>query len=294
MTRLRDCYGATTKDGLPALVVPLAAIGDRVIGRRAAGCELRAIRSARFHFRQEIWEGAAAALVCTERAARDIFSVLAVDIATRLPDKPSWATVAQSVAEWQALLAAAENPSATSELGLWGELWFIDRAVTPSLLVAGWRGPERDATDFFVDGVAAEVKASRQARQHHVSLSQVQEPVGEHPSYLLSLWVKEDPVRGLTVTELVARIELAIDDRAALLRGLLRAGYSQTSGAYTAHYVVLDEPEWYATAAVPTVRVVDPGVTNIRYRVSLDVTTAVERARANELWTHFLGQSYTQ
>ncbi len=293
VARVRQCYGAITRDGLPALVVPLAEVDSRAISKRAAGCELRAIRAARFRYGQEEWEGAAAAIVCNDIDVTEAFSVLAVDIATRLPELASWEQIAEIVAEWQALLASAARPSAELELGLWGELWLVYHSSDAATLVAGWRGPERDATDFFIDGVAAEVKASRYARQHHLSLSQVGAPTGMNPSFLLSLWVKQDPVRGVTVKDLVEGIELVVVDRAALLRGLLKAGYSRNSShAYNTRYVLLAEPEWYPTSEVPTIREADPGVSNVRYQVLLDEERAVDAAKAEELWRHFLGHPF--
>jgi len=289
--RVGGCYGAVTRDGFAALVVPLVTIRDRAIGKRAAGCELRAITAARFRFEDKEWEGAAAALVCTERPAPSAFSVLAVDVAAALPTSASWADVATHVSEWQALLAATVNASATSELGLWGELWAIERSSRPGHLVAGWRGPDRDSTDFFLEGVGVEVKASRVARQHYVSMSQVGDPVGARASYLMSLWVKEDPIRGASVPELVARIESRVDDRAALLRGLLKAGYTRAS-AYEARYVLLADPEWYPTHAIPTVRVVDPGVFELRFGVTLDGERALDARDARALAAQVLGHSH--
>lgn len=286
-------YAARTKDHLPAIVIPVDRVDQHAIGRRAGGCELVPIRRATFRFQDRMWEAAGAAFVCYDDDVLDAFQVLAADVIARVGDEPTWASVVEVVNEWQTLLASKGRPNAEGELGLWGELWLIAAAVNAHLMVAAWRGPERDATDFFLGGVAVDVKTSRLRRRHHVSLTQVPAPVGAYPAWLLSMWVKEDPARGLTVVDLVAAIESRCDDPSDLFRRLLRAGYSVASKhSYVTRYVVLAEPEWFAAADVPTIRAADPGVSEVRHRVDLDEELAADAETADGLWKHFCGGSY--
>jgi len=124
-------------------------------------------------------------------------------------------------------------------------------------------------------------------------MTQVREPVGDHDAWLVSLWVKEDPARGVTVPQLVSLLEGRSPDHGDLHRRLLRAGYSHASrSGYTTKFVMLAEPEWYPVSEVPTIREVDPGVSDIRYRVTLDAQTIVNPETALGLWKHFLGREY--
>src|SRR5258706_16370103 len=70
-------YAALTKERLPAIVIPLPEVERVAIGRRAGGCELLPIRSARFRHLQREWEGAGAALVCHDADVLEPFLVLA-------------------------------------------------------------------------------------------------------------------------------------------------------------------------------------------------------------------------
>jgi hypothetical protein len=281
--------------GLPAFVLPLPDLPD-VAGRRTAGSELLAHRETRLSFGRTDTVSSAAALVCTDSELVDAFAVLVTDLATRIQSSgASWEIVLACVEEWQSLLAPRPRMSAEAELGLWGELWFIHQADDPNTVLGSWRGPERDSTDFFMGGKAVEVKTSKAVRQHHVSQSQVDSPVGLQESWLLSLWTKADPIQGSSVSSLVDDIRERVRDEADALRRLARAGYSpRDKKAYTTAYMVLAEPEWYSSDSIPRVRSADAGISQLRYRVSLDESRREPANSARALWRHFHGHEHTE
>ncbi|MDI1484349.1 PD-(D/E)XK motif protein [Polyangium sp. y55x31] len=291
---LGHAYAACSREGFPTLVVELSDIPAFAAGRRAAGFELVPHRALQFAHAGRQWTAPAAVLLCKDPELVDAFTVLAADVHSRLlASRPSWANIVSVVEEWQSLMAPRGRPSVEAEVGLWGELWLLVSSAAPDRLLAGWRGPDRDASDFFLDGRAAEVKTSRHRRQHHVSLSQVLEPVGDKRAWLLSLWVGIDPIRGRTVPALVDKILERVADPALALRRLLTAGYSPADrNAYEGSFVVLAEPEWYRVTDVPRVRAADPEVSRLRYVVSLDEGRCVPASEAKELWNHFLGHDY--
>jgi hypothetical protein len=277
------------------LVIPLEEAAPTSVGRRAAGCEVVGHHSTRFVFGGRETVGPAAALLCTDSALVDAFVVLALDVASRaLVAGATWSNVLAAVEEWQTLLTPRERLSAEAEEGLWGELWFLSQAGDVDRALSAWRGPEGDATDFFVGGKSAEVKTSRQRRQHHVSQSQLLAPTGEHDAWLVSIWVKSDPVAPNTIPHLADAVLERSTDRGNALRRLLRAGYSPPKRAdYTASFVILAEPEWYAAGDVPRVRTADRGVSHLRYRVSLDEARRADAALSDSLWRHFNGHGYS-
>src|SRR5262249_33945285 len=130
-------------------------------------------------------------------------------------------------------------------------------------------------------------------RVHYVSQSQVDAPVGSNESWVISIWVKIDPATSLTVPLLADRILDRASDRGDALRRLVRAGYSpvQRSG-YATSFVLLAEPEWYATNDIPRVRAADPGVSQLRYRITLDQAARADRPLADALSLHFHGHVY--
>ena len=294
LAEVENAFVARSRAGLPALVVPIRGLGIAPVGRRASGCELIGHSSTRFVFQGRHAVGPAAALFCIDPELFDAFAVLAVDVAKRVRHGGgTWSSMLSAVEEWQTLLAPRGRPSAEAEEGLWGELWFLSQADDVEQALAAWCGPDAGATDFFLGGRSAEVKTSRHRRQHHVSLSQVDAPVGTHDAWLLSIWVKMDPRTSSTVVQLAERFLDRVRDRSAALRRLVRAGYSPADrGAYAAAFVVLAEPEWYAAADIPRVRGADSGVSHLRYRVTLDETRRADGPLSDSLWQHFHGHKY--
>lgn len=283
---------ACSKAGLAALVLPLTELGPSAMGRRASGCELVVHPTLHVSHAGNEWEGAAAALLCVDPDLIDTFAVLANDVLARTTPTFAWASILAVVEEWQSLLRPRGKPSKEAELGLWGELWFIEQSKDVSRALSAWRGLEGDQTDFFERGVAVETKASTVQRQHFVSQA-LQAPVGERDAWLLSIWAKVDSGSRLTVPYLADSILARASDKATATRLLARAGYSPAGRQeYGGRFTLLSEPAWFAAANVPRVRLADPGISHIRYRVSLDPALIAEPATASGLWRHFHDHDY--
>lgn len=277
------------KDGSPAILVPLES-APGAAGRRGGGFALRGVPAVAFDYDGRRWEQAAATLECTEVELLDSFLVLAIDLARRLAsdDGIAWQTVVACVDEWQTLLARRSPMTVERQLGLWAELWMISVAIDADRLVAAWRGPEADSTDFFLDGAAVELKASRQQHVHHISARQVPRPVGDHDAYLLSFWVGMDPIRGVSLSELFDRVLARVGDAPAFHKQAALVGYAAADREqYVTKFVPLEEPLWFRTDDVPRVRSVDAGVSQIRYVATLDPDRALAGDDAKRLWHHF-------
>lgn len=290
-TTVGIAFLARGRSSAPTLLVPLD-LAPITTGRRGGGFALNGADRVVFRSDGRVWEQAAATLECTEPALIDAFLVLVADIAKRLGAASSveWPELLTWVEEWQTLLARRPTMDLNRQLGLWGELRVIANATQPDLLIAGWRGPDREATDFFVDGVALEVKTSQRPHVHHVSQRQVVRPVGEHPANVLSIWAGIDPVRGSSLTELVDGLVTRVEDAPAFLRRVAGLGYTPIDRAeYTTKFVSLETPRWFRAEDVPRVRGVDPGVSEVRYVAMLDVDLALDEAQANALSAHFFG-----
>jgi hypothetical protein len=292
LEKVGTAYAARSRTGLPALVVPISPTAGLLVGRRASGFELIAHHTLRYRFAGEEWDGPAAALVGAEADVADSFAVLAADVARRAERDSTWKTQLAAVEEWQALLAPRGRPTTETEVGLWGELWFLSQSRDVDRALAGWRGPDRDTSDFYVDGIAAEVKTSRVRRQHHVSLAQVAPGDVAFESWLVSLWVKIDPASALTVPVLVASVIERAADRGEAMRRIARAGFNMNDRReFISGYVLASDPEWYPVDRVPRVRAADPGVSQLRYRVTLDDSRRADSAAVERLVRHFHGKT---
>jgi Putative PD-(D/E)XK family member, (DUF4420) len=289
-TSVGPAFLARARSGAPTLLIPLD-VAPVTVGRRGGGFSLTPASRVAFEYGGRRWDQAAAALECTEFQLFDAFLVLVMDISRRLAlsaSETTWPTILALVEEWQTLLARRAVLTVEQQLGLWGELWVISKAVNPDPLVAAWRGPEGEATDFFFDGIALEVKVSRRAHVHHVSQRQVEMPVGVHKAYLLSVWVGVEPVRGTSLAELVDTALARVSDAPALLKQVALLGYTPLDrDQYGTRFIPLDPPRWFRAEDVPRVRVIDPGISQVRYVVTLDIDRALAGELASGLWCHF-------
>jgi len=287
------CYASRNRRGEPAFVVPLAMVPPGAVGRAGAGFELTGHPSLQFQYEGRSWEGAAAALSLRDMDVVESFAVLAADVVQRLGEDATWADVVGIVSEWQELFAPRGKPTAEAELGLWGELWFIAESLDVDATLLGWRGPDRDATDFFLNGRSVEVKASRANRVHRVSQTQVSRPAGDHPAWFLSLWMKADPASELTVPSLADSILARASDQRDAWTRISQAGYrSGDRRHYSASYALMQAPEWYPASTIPRVHSADAGVSDLRYRVELDESRREGEEGSSALWCHFHGRDY--
>ena len=289
-TSVGPAFLARARSGAPTLLIPLD-VAPVTVGRRGGGFSLTPATRVAFEYGGRRWEQAAAALECTESQLVDAFLVLVMDICRRLASsagETTWPTILALVEEWQTLLARRAVLTAEQQLGLWGELWVISKAVNPDPLVAAWRGPEGEAADFFFDGIALEVKVSRRAHVHHVSQRQIDLPVGMHKAYLLSVWVGVEPVRGISLAELVDTALARVSDAPALLKQVALLGYTPLDrDQYGTRFIPLDTPRWFRAEDVPRVRAIDPGISQVRYVVTLDIDRSLAGELASGLWCHF-------
>jgi hypothetical protein len=288
------CFAARSRSGKASFVIPLTESCSSMIGRCASGCELVGYRDLQFVHHDREWSAPAAALVCVDDQLLDVFAVLCADIANRLGSAvPPWPAVLAIVEEWQALLAPRGRLNAEAELGLWAELWVIEQSIDVTRTLEGWRGPEHDSVDFFIDAMALEVKASRVRRQHQVSQSQVERPAGVHEAWFLSFWAKVDPVGGVSVPELADLILDRAANRASVLRLFALGGYvAADRRAYSQRFILMAEPEWYRAEDIPRVRSADEGVSMLRYRIDLEEAARADEGRARFLWQHFMGREH--
>ena len=289
-TSVGPAFLARARSGAPTLLIPLD-VAPVTVGRRGGGFSLTPATRVAFEYAGRRWEQAAAALECTESPLVDAFLVLVMDICRRLASSAgeiTWPTILALVDEWQMLLARRAVLTPEQQLGLWGELWVISKAVNPDPLVAAWRGPEGEAADFFFDGIALEVKVSRRAHVHHVSQRQIDLPVGMHKAYLLSVWVGVEPVRGISLAELVDTALARVSDAPALLKQIALLGYTPLDrDQYGTRFIPLDTPRWFRAEDVPRVGAIDPGISQIRYVVTLDIDRSLAGELASGLWCHF-------
>lgn len=283
-------YLARSRSGTATVLIPLAS-ETAAIGRRGGGFALNPVSIVAFNYAGRRWDQPAACLECTDLALTDTFFVLVLDLVRRfesIDPTRRWTATLEWLEEWQSLLARRSLMTTEQQLGLWGELWFMAESSNVDVLLSAWRGPESDVFDFFVDEIGVELKVSRRPHVHHVSQRQVQAPAGDRQAYLLSIWVAPDPVKGVSLAELIDRLVAIVEDPPCFVKKISMLGLSMHDrDQYDTRYVMLEEPRWFHTDDVPRIRVLDDGISDLRFVVTLDPDRSLQMSAAQDLWRRF-------
>lgn len=114
---------------------------------------------------------------------------------------PSKHGVAEAIEMLAALFLAMQKPPTKSVQGLWAELFLIQQARTPLVLLASWHLETAERFDFSVRSERIEVKsATDRVRNHHFSLEQAYPPSGV--TLIIASLFLERRTSGLSLGEL--------------------------------------------------------------------------------------------
>src|SRR5882672_10105051 len=209
---LGPVYVSRSRGGTVSLLIALDSCSAQS-SRSGGGFTLISAEIVTFEYAGTRWQQPAAVLECTDASLLGTFAVLCADLGRLLLSNESartWKALVAWVEAWQFLLGRKPQMSAQKELGLWGELWLVKQAVDPNLLLESWRGPERAPLDLFVNGTGLEVKSSKSRNAHFISQSQVETPAGQFDCFLVSIWAGIDPLRGVSLPEIVDALLLGV------------------------------------------------------------------------------------
>ena len=131
-------------------------------------------------------------------------------VVKRLVDgQPQAQAVAESIDIWNSLVSTKPALGQDQEVGLIGELLFVEFLLMKSgpNALNTWTGPEREEHDFKFLEFDIEVKTTTQESRSHVigSISQLKESPNKH-LYLLSNQLTKTGANGFTLSQLVERI----------------------------------------------------------------------------------------
>lgn len=232
---------------------------------------------------EDVW----ADIVCLDPALNDTFVAVADNLTeeARLHRGDLVEAVRRTLRTWQWFWGVDPNAlSAESALGLFGELWFLDRWAPFPQAIDTWLGPTGHRHDFVSPGTSVEVKATRirndgTALHRVANLDQLADPeTGE--LYLFSLQAIQDPNAMNTLPSLINRVRGRLSSRPELLgvldQRLGQAGWSPANAdRHTQTYRIVAEELYRVgegfprlvretfTAGIPV------GVDNITYTLDL-------------------------
>lgn len=185
---------------------------------------------------RDVW----ADIVCLDPALNDTFVAVADNLAeeARLHPGDPVEAVRRTLRTWQWFWGVDPNAlSPDSALGLFGELWFLDRWAPLPEAIDTWLGPTGHRHDFVSQETSVEVKTTRTRTDgtavHRIAnLDQLAAPEAGD-LYLFSLQVVQDPNAMNALPGVVTRVRNRMGARPDLLgvldRRLGQAGWSPAS-----------------------------------------------------------------
>lgn len=197
------------------------------------------------------------------------------------------------LAKWRRFWAGMSQGvlSTEQQLGLFGEIWFLSRWLSPSVgvtkAVQMWRGPTGARNDFEAHRLGIEVKTSGRVDASHVihGLEQLLEPLGG-TLLLFSLSVRDEASGAETLPRVVEEMRgrLADDDNALSQfdTNLYAAGYDDRLASEYAKLVlrIRDEGLYRVIEGFPRlvpssmVSGLPPGVSAVTYELRLDAAAS--------------------
>ena len=278
--RTELAVGASVEGNAAALVLNLP--GARSLEYSTRGLSVRCLRKVVVTFERAFEANDVIVLECLDASLTVPFCSLLTALhqcLARSAARHHAAALRHELNRWAALFAARDGKDEREQIGLWGELWTIAHASDVSRMVEAWRGHEGGTADFFRSGKSLEVKTSTRPGVHHISYNQAYLERGA--GYLLSLAVERSSA-GTSCVDLLQRIAAALPEPATLYERLAESGTSLTMLDTSKGYDLAIRPALFSMRDVPKVTGHDPGVSNLRYRIDLDFSRALDGRTAKQ------------
>jgi hypothetical protein len=195
---------------------------------------------------------------------------------------PSEAIV-ETVTQWRTVLAARTRMSAEAELGLFGELMFLDalHEATGTTALEAWRGAAGEEHDFGLGHLDVEVKTTAgERRTHWISgVRQLLPTVGRQLA-LVSLQLTRGGASGRTLSELVDDLRTKLPDLAQFDDKLAQVGWHEADAdLYVDRWVIRAEAIGFTVAGdfpcltpplLATLPIDSSSVVEVHYRIDLE------------------------
>jgi hypothetical protein len=237
-------------------------------------------------------------LACTDSTLIPAFTAVAVDLHAAVDVHPHdiVRAVAATLTSWRWFWTVDDvGLTGESALGLFAELWFLERWLRLPDGVAAWVGPTGHRHDFVTATASVEAKGTRirsdGAATHRIaSLDQLDDPESGE-LWLFSLQVTPDPLAANTLPGLIQRIAVTLgphpDALLALRERLAQAGWTPAhANRYPQAWRVVAEELYRVSAGFPRLtRMTFPGgipagVNSITYTIDLAACAPFRMASA--------------
>jgi len=223
-------------------------------------------------------------IACNEETYRDTFAALCVELIRSTTEGHEVAGVRAVLRRWRAFFQERRpRLSEPEQLGLFGELWFLEHWLGLPGGVAWWKGPFGAHHDFQSAHSSIEVKATAIAKGpavHRISsVHQLDAPETGH-LFLYSLRVLRDEVAANSLAAAVRRITKRLKENVnaseLFFATLAKSGYNPADADhYKATWRILQQGLYEVRDDFPRITSRDAqawkaGVTEVSYSIVLD------------------------
>lgn len=206
---------------------------------------------------------------------------------------PSLVQIADAVQRLVDLFQKLSGPPRRTVVGLFGELFVIYSAKSPSVAVQAWRSTTDDRFDFSIAGARLEVKASSTRQRAHAFSFEQCHPPTDSVGVLVSLFA-EASGGGLSLLDLIERIKQQLGGDADLqlkLQETIAEALGRTaSAAFSMRFdedVARSSVQIYELGSIPAIRGRLPSeLSQVRFRSDLSRVVPANRSYLVNECTH--------
>ncbi len=169
--------------------------------------------------------------------------------ALQVAHSPLALAVADGITTHREMLAARGALSENDEVGLFGELTFLEFLIGvlgPGQAVTAWQGPRSEEHDFVLEDIHIEVKTTKTERREHMisGLTQLV-PAPGTPLSLLSIQITRDHA-GVDLPQLIGRVRHAAGGHAPQIDNLLKRHWDpEDADLYPTAWALRSKPRAY-------------------------------------------------
>ena len=267
-----------TKDSMPGLLLQVsdASVTSKWVVRQLSGVRFDPVVSF------EDWYGFP--LMLADPGARDIFAVLASDIASAISGKESASarleTLFSRLALWHRFLRNRSRPMTDDEVrGLIGELSILGQliqAVGVDASLEAWKGPNRELHDFRLAAFRMEVKTWSDEQLPRLFISDPSQIVVDekYPVWLVTVQISPNEKSGQTLCNLVDSLRTVMDAAQLDIYNALLADYgylAEQAELYPERYSTRDPIFYKVNESFPRIEAssIPAGVSCVKYAIEL-------------------------
>ena len=170
------------------------------------------------------------------------------------------ANIQQYIEEWQELFTGESSLSFEEQVGLWGELFFINKFKNPARVIDKWHGPENKLFDFTSSNFLLDVKTSNQGTSHYFNLDQLR---SIYPVYIYTIEVVEEPT-GKSIENLITEIQKKIANKNVFFQKIAKTKILNNQPISTRFCTT--QERFINGKHIPQTRSIDIGVEKVRFK----------------------------